>query len=179
VFVKFADLPKADQLAHGTHARYVAGCRCADCRKGHAAYNVARYRAQKLHGDWNGLVDAGAARRHIRALAKTGVGRRAVAAACDVSLTVIEDVKSGAKRQIRARTEKRILAVTKDAIADHATVSAKATWRRIDTLIEEGFSKAELARRLGFKRPALQFGRERVLARTALKVEKFYRQVMT
>lgn len=176
--MKPLDLPKLEQLAHGTHARYVAGCKCDACRAGHSAYNRGRYRAQKLHGDWNGLVDASGARQHIRALSRAGVGRRAVAAASDVALSVIADVRTGKKRRIRARTAKRILAVTKDARADHAHVSAKMTWHRIEILLEEGFSKAELARRLGFKTPAIQIRRDRVLARTALRVEKLYRSVM-
>lgn len=45
-------------------------------------------------------------------------------------------------------------------------------------LLEGGFTKAELARRLGFEAPALQVGEPRILARTAAKVDRLFRMVM-
>lgn len=171
------DLPKAEKLQHGTHARYVTGCRCADCRAGHCAYNKARYYAIKA-GDWNGLVSAEKARSHLRWLSKNGVGRRSVAAACDVADTVLMRVLNGTKQRIQARTEKRILAVDLEARADYGKVSAKRVWRLIDEMLDEGFSKAELARRLGYASPAIQLRRDRVTARNERRVEKLYRQTM-
>jgi len=172
------DLPPADHYAHGTHARYVAGCRCAGCRAGHAAYARARYRAQKLRGDWNGLVSAARARAHLLALSKRGVGRRSVRAACDVAESVLQAVRSGRKKQIRARTEKAILAVDAGAIAGGALVSARRTWRLVAELVEEGFTKAEISRRIGQGGRALQLGRERVTVENAHKVAKLYRLMM-
>lgn len=231
-----SDLPPPEYYAHGTRARYVAGCRCPPCRASNVAYYHERQRRGKelaaqivapersvsqtwtardgtkrerqyrracpgpgdgvqcpkrahLRKDskggvcgycrgllvWNGLVDARSARRHLRTLSRRGVGYKSVATATDVSRTVIADILSGRKRQIRARTAKRILAVTPDALADHALVPAKRTWRLVGRLREEGFTKGEISRRLGHKRLALQIGKERVLARTALAIEKLYR----
>ncbi len=60
------------------------------------------------------MVDAGPARRHLRALQRRGIGRRAVHAASDVALQVIIDVRSGKKRRIRKKTAAAILAVDRD-----------------------------------------------------------------
>jgi len=45
-------------------------------------------------------------------------------------------------------------------------------------LLEEGFTKAELARRLGFETPALQVGKGEILARTAARVDRLFRMLM-
>lgn len=123
---------------------------------------------------WNGLVSARGARRHLRRLSAAGVGRRAVGAACDVGDTLLTEVIAGRKRFIRAAVARRILSVDARAIADSAIVSAGRTWAILDELLARGWTKADLARRLGMKRPALQFG-TRVLARTALAVERLHR----
>jgi hypothetical protein len=57
-------------------------------------------------------------------------------------------------------------------------VPARRTWRLIEQLLEEGFSKARIARELGMQTPALQLRRARVLARTELAVEKLWRRYM-
>jgi hypothetical protein len=163
---------------HGHRLRYLAGCRCFHCRRANSDYERER-QAARAAGDWNGIVDAAAARRHIRALSRQGVGRRIVAAVSDVALTVIQDVRSGKKRQIRARTERRILAVTPACRGDAALVSAAETWKRIEWLLEEGFTKARIAQELGAKTPALQIRRDKVTARTAAKVAALWRRYAT
>jgi hypothetical protein len=177
------DLPFTEHfqsLPCGTRAKYVAGrCRCLRCRAANSSYETARAAARR-RGEWNGLVSAERARQQLVALSRQGVGRRAVSAACDVGETTLQEIRSGAKTQIRAATERRILAVTKDAIADHALVGGGRTHQRLRRLLEEGFTKTELARRLGStaKVPALQLTPGRVTARNAMKVERLYRLVM-
>lgn len=123
------------------------------------------------------LVDAARARRHIRSLSRRQVGRDAVGAAADVAVSTIAEIASGKKTQIRTSTERRILAVDAAARADASLVPAARTWKLIQRLREEGFTKGAIAQRLGRKRAALQFGRDRVLAKTALEVERFYRRM--
>jgi len=43
---------------------------------------------------------------------------------------------------------------------------------RINGLLEEGFTKAEIARRMGYSSPAIQFRRTRITARNALRVQR-------
>jgi hypothetical protein len=167
----------AAQKSHGTRLKYMAGCKCLPCRAANSRYECERAKA-RLAGDWNGLVPALAARRHLLRLSKQGVGRRAVAAACDVSLTIVASIRSGTRTQIRKRTQDRILGVTRLAVSDAALVPANETWRQINALLEEGFTKAELARRLGFRTPALQVGKGKILARTAARVDRLFRMLM-
>lgn len=127
----------------------------------------------------NALVDAGPARAHIERLAAKGVGRQAIHDACDVASSVLDSIVSGAQAQIRQETERRILAVDEQAMADCALVPAKETRARLRFMLRRGWTKKELARELGSaaKNPNLQtaFGRDFVLARTAHKVAKLHR----
>lgn len=163
---------------HGTRLRYIAGCKCTPCRRANSDYERQR-RAARAAGDWNGLVSAERAREHLRSLSKRGVGKRAVAAASDVCMTVLQDIRTGRKAQIRARTERKILAVTRDMASDHALVRPGRTFQLIDQLIEEGFSRAELARRLGYRNGALQFRRRRMTARNVARIERLHRSLTT
>lgn len=80
---------------------------------------------------------------------------------------------------LRAMTAKRILAVTAEAgMNDAALVSAKPTWLLIRKLVSEGFTLGELAVRLGYKTRALQLRRDRITARSAMRVARFYKQMM-
>jgi len=159
--------------AHGDRLRYLAGCRCADCRRVNSAYENMRSKARKA-GDWNGLVPAGKARSHLAALSRLGVGYRAVADVADVSRCVLQKIINGQRGNIRALTERAILAVSTDAAADRANIPAGPTWALLDELIADGYSKAELARLMGYKTRALQIGRARVTVRNAYDVEKLH-----
>lgn len=94
---------------HGTRLRYIGGCKCFQCRRANSDYERDR-KAARLAGDWNGFVPADRARAHLMSLSRSGVGKRAVQAASDVCMTVLQDIRTGKKAQIRARTERRILA---------------------------------------------------------------------
>jgi hypothetical protein len=94
-------------------------------------------------------------------------------------MTVLQDIRTGKKRQIRARTARKILAVTPAMVSDGALVKPGRTFRLIDELLEEGFSKAELARRLGYRNQALQFSRRRMTARNVARIERLYRSLTT
>jgi hypothetical protein len=165
-------------LPCGMRAKYVSGaCRCTRCRAANSRYETER-RARRLAGEGDPLVPATAARQHLERLSRAGVGRRVVAASCDVSLSVLAAVKQGRRRQIRRSTERRILGVDATACASGTLVDARPTWCLIEELVEEGFSQAEIARRLGLVSEALQFRRDRVTAKTAVRIERFYRLVM-
>lgn len=168
----------AASLPHGMRARYAAGCRCEECRKANSAYENARQKARR-QGGWNGLVDAAKARAHLRKLSRIGVGKNAVAAASDVARVILQDVRAGRRTKIRASTERRILAVTSAMASDRALVSAARTWRLLDELVDEGFTKTQLAAKLGYSRPALQIGRRQVTVRNAARVERLHRELTT
>jgi hypothetical protein len=163
---------------HGDRLRYLAGCRCFACSRANSAYEAAR-KVARAAGEGNGIVPAAKARAHMKALSEQGVGRRSVRAACDVADTVLCEIISGRKANIRAGTERAILAVTADAAGDGALVAATATWKLLDQLIGDGYTRSELARLLGSKSktPALQLKRDFVTVRNAYLVERLFEQL--
>lgn len=176
-----ASLRSAADLAadkpHGTRVKYLGGCRCVPCRAANSRYSVeCDWRRRNWEG--NPLVPADLARQHILALAGQQVGRRAVAAASDTPESTISAIRDGRRLHVRRRTEERILAVGDQQRSDASLVPAAGMWRQIGELLAEGFTTAELARRLGYRNPVLQFRQDLVLAKTVLKVEKFYRAIM-
>lgn len=163
----------AKDRPHGDRLRYMAGCRCFLCRRANSNYESAR-KAARAAGDWNGIVPAEKARQHLASLSAANVGRRSVAAVSGVGDTVLMDIIAGRKKQIRARTERSILAVTAAAIADGALIPAGPTWALLDELVADGWTKADLAGRLGYTNPALQLSRGQVTVRNAYDVELLY-----
>lgn len=176
-----ANLPTAAALGtgkpHGVRIRYMSGCHCMLCRAANSRYETERALARKA-GDWNGIVPADRARKHLRSLSRQGIGRRLVSEISGSATSTIQAIKAGRKTCIRARTERAILAVDREARSGGTLVPAEPTWKRIDELIEEGFIETELAGRLGYKCRKLQFARHQVTARTEQKVMRFYASIM-
>lgn len=174
-------LRPASELAanreHGDRLRYIGGCRCDCCRRANTEYEQSRAKARK-EGDWNGIVSAAPARKHIDWLSYHGVGRRAVGAATDVADSILTQIINGTRTQIRARTEKKILAVTLDAAADHALVPAGSTWKLIAQLLKAGFTKTQIAFGLGRQTHALQIGKKAVTVRNAFDVRKLHAKLI-
>lgn len=128
---------------------------------------------------WDGLVDARRVRRHLRKLSRAGVGYKSVADACDVGSTVLSDVLAGTKRRIRASTERRVLAVDADAIADHALVDASRSRELYADLRARGFTIRHLSRLIGFASPLTAWqlaARDRVTAATAQRIERVWQR---
>ena len=163
---------------HGTRMRYLAGCKCFQCRRANSDYERQRLEARR-NGDWNGIVSARKARRHMIRLRQYGIGRRAIRLATDISDTVLQDVVAGRKQRIRARTERLILAVNTNAAMDGTYVCARRTWKQIDQLITEGFTKRRISAEIGQNGRALQLGRKRVTVRNAAAVDRLWRKYMT
>jgi len=162
---------------HGTRVRYMTGCKCMLCRAANSRYSTERSRAIKA-GDWNGIVSSDRARAHLLMLSRHGVGRYVVADACGLSPRLIAEIRSGRQRNMRSRNERRILSVTAEARGAGTLVHAGPVWVQINRLLREGFTKGQLARRLGNKTAALQIRRHVVTAKTAMRVEKLHAELM-
>jgi hypothetical protein len=146
------------------------------CRAAHATYEANRAKERKA-GNWNGRVDAGPSRMHIRALGEAGFGWRSLADAAGLSASLVFMIKQGTRIQVRKATELAILAVDDSARADCSLVDAGPTWALLDELRAEGFTMTELALRMGLP-GQLEVSRDRVRAKTALRIRRFYDGVM-
>lgn len=162
---------------HGDRLRYLGGCRCDACRAANTAYERSRNVARAA-GDWNGIVSADKARRHIKKLSKLGVGRRAIQAATDVADTILSEIRSGTRKNIRARTERLILAVTTDVRGEACLVPAGPTWALIDDLIAAGYTKSEIALGIGRKTPALQLDKTTITLRNEAAVKRLHARLI-
>lgn len=160
----------------GTRAKYVSGCRCMVCRAANSRYQTEREQ-RKREGEGNPLTDAAPAREHIRALSKKGIGYKTVAEYSGVGKSTLFQVMTGKKRQVRKATLEAVLAVDAKCFSAGTLVKAGETWRRINWMLEEGFTKSQLAERLGAKTRALQIKKGKVTGKTAVKVERLYRQL--
>ncbi len=159
---------------HGNRVRYMSGCRCVPCRASNSRYETER-RAARSRGEWNGIVDAEKARQHLLLLSSRGIGRDTVSEVTGFSASCIDLIRTGKRAGIRAMNEKAILAIDPDApLNDAMLVSPKETWKRLRWLLRNGFTKKEIARRLGYLAPALQLNKTTITSRNALKVEKLY-----
>lgn len=161
---------------HGNRIKYRAGCRCLPCRAANSNYETSRAAARR-RGESNGLVDAKEVRRHLKKLSKRGVGRDTVAEITGISATTIDLYRRGERTQLRAMRARAILAISLDTVANDAMlIPATKTWERIRWMLNEGFTRSEIARRLGSKAatPALQLNKTKITAKNAMKVEKLY-----
>jgi len=162
---------------HGTRLRYLSGCKCVPCRAAASRYETACAR-ERRRGNWNGFVPAERARRHLLKLSASGVGRRTVSERTGIGETTLQKIRSGRQEHIRALNERWILAVTKEAARGSTLVPAGSTWKLINRLLDEGFTKRLLAKRMGYLSPAIQFRKDFVTVKTARRVQQFYRKIM-
>lgn len=162
---------------HGDRLKYMSGCRCVPCRAANSRYETERAAARK-RGEWNGLIDAAEVREHLQTLSGNGIGRDTVADITGLCVSTISLYFNGKRQKIRALNAAKILAISPDEILNDAQlISAKPTWEKIRWMLRAGFTKAELARRLGYKNPALQINKKRITTRTALRIERFYKTI--
>lgn len=171
---------------HGSYAKYVVElCRCPRCREANCAYERRRQRAMRRPDEvWMPYVPAGPARRHLRELAAAGIGPKSVAAISGVSHGTISKLLYGnhrgrrPSRRIRAETASKLLAVTPEMATGAQKVDAASTWALLNDLIERGWTRVELAHRLGQKGQGLQVGKGKVRASTARKVERLHQELI-
>ncbi len=175
-------LKSAKELAknkpHGTRMKYLGGCRCLPCRGAYSQYETDRQREIKETGRRTGVVSARRAREHLLELSKNGVGRRSVHHASGVADSILHEIKLGRRERIFAKTEHRILQVDESAKGAAGIIPAGPTWKLINELLEEGYTKSYLAKRLGRKVPALQIHKERVTVRIAVEIERLHHTIM-
>ena len=172
---------------HGTHAKYANDhCRCDPCRQAQREYNRRRVRAiARPDETWCPYIDAEPVRDHIRWLATCGIGLKTLTTLAGVPHGTLSKLVYGDRarhmapsKRVRPATAHKIMAVMPNHAAGAQRVPAAPTWRLLNELIDLGWSRAELARRLGHQGPGLQINRNRVYASTARQVEQLHAQLI-
>ncbi len=159
--------PRA-QHRHGTATAYKRDrCRCLPC----TAAQLREDRSRRLanHLGQPRRIDGERVREHILALRDRGIGYRTVAKLAGVSASTIERIMTPPPSRRRANgstvvtrvVAKRILSVALTpellaAVPDGASVDATGTRRRLHALHAIGWSRRELARRLGVQHNSLR-----------------------
>jgi hypothetical protein len=163
----------------GTRGNYRRGCKCLKCRAANSQYEVQR-EAAKRSGDTRHLVSAATARARIIALGKAGVGYKIVAEEVRMNPGIVLKIRQGKRANIRAHRERAILAIDPKTVlrGDHSLVDGAATWRLIDELLGDGYTKRQIATWFyGRHTLTIQFRRDRVTFRTAAKIQQLYADV--
>ena len=161
---------------HGTRVAYLADrCRCHHCRRANRRAEAERTRAIVM-GRWEPFVDARETREHLQLLRKYGVGIDRIGALSGVPRSTIRRLLAPVDladrshpRRIRPDTARRLLAIDCSDIlpARKSLVDAAPTYQRIAELTYDGYSPAELARKLGRTNASLR----RTLARSVVTLE--------
>ena len=125
---------------------------------------------------YNGMVPAGPTRMHLKKLSARGIGYRTVAEASSMGSSILALVLRGDRKQVRASTERAVLAVTTCSRKGGVKVSAKGSWGLINYMMKNGLSRSNIASRLGStaKRPALQIRKDTITLTTKRKISEIY-----
>lgn len=152
-----------------SRTNYVRGCRCEACKSVEMAYHREYERRRRKK------VSSERARAHILKLKSYGLGSNSIADSCGVGPATVRLICLGRKPLIYKRTEMRILSVTPEGMADGVLIDATVTRVLLRELLNEGWSRRDLARALGNKGRLLpMLYRNRVTASMGARVERLY-----
>jgi transcription factor WhiB len=156
-------------VEHGTRRCYQAGCRLAECRAAEVAYQRdVRRRKRRPDPETPRTVAVGETRTHVQALRAAGLGLRQIAAEAGLSFSVVQEIAGGVRKKIRPETRDRLMAVMPTALAAGTRVDAAPTRVLIERLVDAGWSRASLGRRVhGDDRRQLEVDGDTVTLRTA------------
>lgn len=143
----------AGEFEHGDARRYRRGCRCTKCRAGMNASNIRRKYLRDTGRSIHRPVEK--ARQHIVQLRAAGLTDAEIRQQANLSPDPLYRIMRG-HGTIHLRTEQRILAVPVPAASEptpcRAHVPELGTLRRLRALVADGWTAAELARRLDHRR---------------------------
>jgi hypothetical protein len=145
---------------HGCRSTYQRGCRCGPCRLANATY--------KREGP---LVDATAARAHLKALAVCAVGLAQAARLSGLHVTVLRRIRLHTSASVRSSTAVRILAIPcRPALG--ARISAVEARRTIRALQRERYTTARIEGSLGVRAVDARLPGNAVTLRRTLRLRR-------
>jgi hypothetical protein len=156
-------------VAHGTHRGYRGGCRCRACATAQTHYVQAlRRRPEQL--------DATPAREYLQQLAAHGIGTKQAALLSGVPRSTLWRIRHGRTTRLAPTRLAAILGI-RSVPALGALTKAWPTRRLLRWFRLEGFSDAEVARRLGYRSLQLRFASAYCTVRNAARVRALHRKV--
>ena len=187
------DLPSAKQLGmrkpHGHKMRYMAGCRCAPCKRANSRYEKKMARDRKLYGP-NNLVPVDRVRAFLLEMQKQGIGYKTIAKTVGIGKTglgILIWPGKETKQFIRRRTEAKVLAYepSLDNLPKSNCVPAEETVGKIRQLERWGYPRTLITQE-GLRnasgglqiRAANGKGKFVVMVRTAISIRDFFEQVV-
>lgn len=180
-----SDLRPVEELAkdrpHGHKMRYMAGCRCALCRRGNTDYARKLEIAKRTFGP-NINVPAEPVREHLMMLREFGIGYKTVGKRAGVGKTGLHKIIKRTKLSMRRRNALRVLAIepTLENAGKTLRIPAEPTVAKLRQLLRWGYPGVLIARDALRNRFALQVlafkGKASTVAvKTALGVREFHR----
>jgi hypothetical protein len=100
------------------------------------------------------------------------MGARQIARRARTSTATIKALTTGRQRALRSTTAAQLLAV-RPTLAHGCIVAGTKTWRFVDSLEREGYTRRQIAWSLGAQSQQLQLARK-VRVSTALRVSALY-----
>jgi len=165
------------EIEHGTRKRYCQSkCRCVLCRAANAAYYHKRKKWVRGLAE-PPLADAEEVTRHLRGLRSKGIGERTVEEITGLARSSIHKILTGETRRVKPETALVILGLDADdldRLPAGLLISAKPTWKRIERMMDKGWSRTRIARALGYKGREIQLDRKRVSVENARRVRDLY-----
>lgn len=162
---------------HGSRAKYVVEkCRCEACRTANAEAQRLRTRL-KAYGRYNCFVDAEASRKQINFLMLSGMRIKGdISRLTGISWTTLWKIRTKQRTKVTPETERRLMEL--DPLVTERCgnyVPADEVWETVYRIMECGYSRAFIARKLGYRARALQIGKEKVRRETAERISELYR----
>lgn len=149
---------------HGQRSRYVAGCRCDDCRRANREYYRKRT-MQKVAEECGApatMVDAEPVRLKLLALYEQGYTQREVCRLTGLSRSTLRSIvvahhRSGRPVAMVRRETKDAICAIKGRRCLSAAQRVDAEWmaRQVKRYLERGLSVAQLSRAVGIDRQTL------------------------
>lgn len=162
---------------HGTYAKYVVErCHCDECRAANRAYERKRTREnlERRYGARPPIfIDAADTREHLFALSAAGIGPLQVRQLSGVGHTAQWKIRSRRVLRVHPETERAICSVgTGDHVFMRSMLDAAPGHVIVARLQDRGWTKAAMAKVLGYQSPALQVAKsQRCTLRTLRKLE--------
>lgn len=149
---------------HGTRARYLRGCKCAECREANRVYGRA-YKVAAAYGIRR-TVPTARVRLHIEKLHAAGIDYRAIARAAECCPSVLVAIVNLGQERMSPEIARRILDLGDDARRYNQLIPIDGAAYFVRLLESRGINRADIARSLSWGHGSFQIRQECVTRRT-------------